>query len=154
VVAKRDSVLRVVDEAAQAATDAAVGGLGVNWAEVPSDVAGCADSATEWRRLAVVFADQPTRFREGDRSALAAYCVSHAVVRLAGAELLRDGLIVAGRGHGDENRRVKSPALAAWTAASGQLRFWCRELGLSPDARARQGIHEPAEAVDDGNPFA
>ncbi len=151
--AKRDSVLRVVDPGIDAATDAAIGGIGIDWSVVPIDVAGCADALAEWRRLATVFVDQPTRFREADRAAIGMYAISFAIARLAGAELLRDGVVVAGRGRSDAGRKVKSPAMAVWSQASGQLRFWVRELALSPDSRARTGLADKAEVHDVGNPF-
>jgi P27 family predicted phage terminase small subunit len=150
--ARRDSVLKIVDPGLDAAAGAAIGGMGLDWATVPSDVGACADSAAEWARLGGVFASEPVRFREGDRAALAMYCVAFAIVRLAGVELLAAGVLVAGRSRSDGSRKVRSPAMATWTAASAQLRYWARELGLTPDARVRQGIVDKPE-VDDGNPF-
>jgi phage terminase small subunit len=68
--------------------DSKVGGLGLDFDEVPAmlgDVAGA-----EWARLGVVFADQPTRFREGDRSIVVAYCLAWSIYLMATAELASD----------------------------------------------------------------
>lgn len=144
--------LRVITPAREMVRDAQAGGLGLSWENVPGDVAACEEAAQEWARLASVFADDATRFREGDRAAVSTYCIAFALVRRAGAELLEDGLLVAGRSSADAGRRVKSPAWPVWVAASGQLRYWSRELGLTPDARGRMGITEKDD-FDGDNPF-
>jgi len=123
--------------------DAEVGGLGLDFTVQPAEVESCTAAASEWSRLAGEFAEQdPPRFREGDRAALTAYCLALALFLTAAASLLADGLLVDGRSSQDRGRVVKSPAMAVWTAASSQLRYWARELGLTPDARVRQGITE------------
>lgn len=152
--ARRNSgPLRVLSPAVEMVRDAKVGGLGLNWEVVPDAVAGAAEAAAEWKRLSEVFDRDATRFREGDRSAVSAFCMSHALVCRAGTELLEDGLLVVGRSSADHGRRVKSPAWPVWVAASGQLRYWARELGLTPDARGRMGIVEKDDFDDDDNPF-
>ncbi len=136
--------------------DAAIGGLGLDWHQVPPDVAVAEDAAAEWERLGEVYASVPVRFREGDRQAVAMYCMAYAVCRRASAELLIDGVVVDGRSSVDAGRKVKSPAMAVWTQASAQLRYWARELGLTPDARVRQGIKEAdehSEDADEASPF-
>jgi P27 family predicted phage terminase small subunit len=128
--------------------DSKVGGLGLDFDEVPAmlgDVAGA-----EWARLGVVFADQPTRFREGDRSIVVAYCLAWSIYLMATAELASDGLLVTGRSAPDRERRVKSPAMTVWSQAGSQLRYLARELGLSPDSRGRMGLKDSPESQDDG----
>jgi P27 family predicted phage terminase small subunit len=145
--------LRVADDPV---VDAKIGGLGLDFAVVPPvlDEAG----AVEWRRLAEVFADDETRFREGDRAALTAYCAYWSAFVAAAADVSRNGPVVPGRSEKDQNRLVKNPATVAMREAATQLRYWSRELGLTPDARARMGItdpdpKDPAERLLD-NPFA
>jgi P27 family predicted phage terminase small subunit len=139
----RRSQLKLLDPKTQAkriATDAQVGGLGLDFDEVPADVVAAPDAAAEWARLAERYKNTPVRFREGDRSAVTAYVTAFAVFQLAARKLLADGLIVSGRSSADRGRQVKSPSLAVWTQASAQLRYWARELGLTPDSRIRMGL--------------
>lgn len=141
-------VMRAVSEPDRA--DAEVGGRGLVWSTIPTilDDVGVA----EWQRLAAVYAGMPTRFREGDRAVLTAYCAAWAVYVGACAELAADGLLVAGRSAPDRGRRVKSPALTVWGQAATQLRHFASVLGLSPDARGRSGIREletPAALTSD-----
>lgn len=141
--------LRVAD----AAKDAQLAGLGIEWATVPGvlDEAGRA----EWERLSRVFADAPVRFREGDRAAVTAYCVYWSVFAAAAADVARRGPVVEGRSAEDRARLVKNPATVAMREAATQLRFWCRELALTPDSRGRTGITEHDPSRDDqDNPFA
>lgn len=128
--------------------DAKVGGLGLAFDDVPPmlDDRGRA----EWSRLGVVFANQPTRFREGDRSILVAYCLAWSIYLGATAELASDGLLVTGRSAPDRERRVKSPAMTVWSQAGSQLRYLSRELGLTPDSRGRMGLKDAPESEDEG----
>jgi P27 family predicted phage terminase small subunit len=128
--------------------DSRVGGLGLDFDDLPEmlDDRGRA----EWVRLGAVFADQPTRFREGDRSILVAYCLSWSLYLAAAAELASDGLLVTGRSASDRERRVKSPAMVIWTQAGSQLRYLARELGLTPDSRGRMGLKDAPESADEG----
>ncbi len=135
------------------ARDAALAGLGVEWSDVPAvlDDAGRA----EWRRLAKVFTDDPVRFREGDRAALTAYCAFWSAFMLAADEVARHGPVIEGRSDKDRGRLVKNPATVAMREASVQLRYWCRELALTPDSRGRTGItDDPPKRDDADNPFA
>jgi P27 family predicted phage terminase small subunit len=129
--------------------DARVGGIGLDFEVVPPmlDDAGRA----EFERLGVVFADQPTRFREGDRAILTAYCLTWSLYLATAAELASTGVLVKGRSESDRARMVKNPALVALTQTSSQLRYLARELGLTPDARGRMGLKdEPTDDDDDG----
>ncbi|NYI41501.1 phage terminase small subunit P27 family [Demequina lutea] len=126
------------------ATDARVGGSGLDFEVVPAmlDDAGRA----EFVRLGEVFADQPTRFREGDRAILTAYCLTWSLYVMTAAELASTGILVQGRSESDRSRSVKNPALVALTQTSSQLRYLARELGLTPDARGRMGLKdEPSD---------
>ena len=139
---------------APAVTDARTGGLGLDFEQVPGVLAGA--GAAEWRRLGLVYERHPTRFREGDRAALSAYCAFFAAFEQAAAEVARDGPVVPGRSARDRGRLVKNPATVAMREASVQLRFWARELGLTPDARGKSGIREgEPDPRDDpeSNPF-
>ena len=139
----RRTDLRLLDADARArrmVADARAGGLGLDFDDVPADVIAVRDAAAEWRRLAERYKSTPTRFREGDRAALVAYVTAYAVFQLAARRLLEDGLVVDGRSSPDRGRQVKSPSLVAWTQSSAQLRYWARELGLTPDSRIRMGI--------------
>ena len=138
----RDNVYRF-------ATDAKVGGIGLDFEVVPAmlDDAGRA----EFERLGVVFEDQPTRFREGDRAILTAYCLTWSLYLMTAAELASTGVLVKGRSESDRARMVKNPALVALTQTSSQLRYLARELGLTPDARGRMGLKdEPTDYDDEG----
>ncbi len=127
-------------------SDAAVGGLGLDFSVIPAEVESATTAAVEWSRLGAEFdAQDPPRFREGDRAALVAYCVAWALFTSAADSLLSEGLMVDGRSSQDRGRTVKSPAMSIWSAASSQLRYWARELGLTPDARVRQGITEASK---------
>lgn len=124
--------------------DARIGGVGLDWAEVPPvlDEQGRA----EWSRLAGVYEGQPTRFREGDRPALIAFCAFYSAFVAAAADVAERGPVVMGRSAKDRDRAVKNPATVAMREAAVQLRFWARELGLTPDSRGRIGVDD----ADDG----
>jgi P27 family predicted phage terminase small subunit len=131
--------------------DAKVGGLGLDFENIPPMLADA--GLAEWSRLGVVFQDQPTRFREGDRAILIAYCATWGLYLDAVAELAGDGLTVEGRSAPDRGRQVKNPVLVSMTQLSGQLRFLARELGLTPDSRAKLGLKDSGEVSDVWNPF-
>lgn len=120
--------------------DARIGGVGLDWGDVPPvlDEHG----RGEWFRLAAVYEGQPTRFREGDRVAVLAYCAFSAAFQAAVADVAKRGPVVTGRSAKDRGRVVKNPATVAMREAAVQLRFWARELGLTPDARGRIGVDE------------
>ncbi|WP_166787266.1 MULTISPECIES: phage terminase small subunit P27 family [unclassified Cryobacterium] len=125
-------------------SDAKVGGTGLNFDTVPTMLDGA--GAAEWVRLGEVFADQQTRFREGDRAILTAYCLTWSLYLMTAAELAGGGILVQGRSESDRARTVKNPALVALTQISSQLRYLARELGLTPDARGKMGLQdEPAD---------
>lgn len=132
--------------------DAKVGGIGLDFDEIPPMLADA--GLAEWSRLGVVFADQPTRFREGDRAILVAYCLTWSLYLDAVAELAGDGLTVLGRSASDRGRQVKNPVLVSMTQLSGQLRFLARELGLTPDSRSKLGLKDAGEVTDAWSPFS
>jgi P27 family predicted phage terminase small subunit len=163
----RRSPLKLLDpteRARRVVSDAQAGGLGLDWSHIPVDVDASADARAEWERLGEVYRQMPTRFRESDRTSLVAYTIAFAVFQAASRALLADGLTVKGRSAPDRGRQVKNPSLVVWQQSSSQLRYWCRELGLSPDARARMGLveeNDPDEArrvfgddLLDPSPFA
>jgi P27 family predicted phage terminase small subunit len=136
------------------ARQAEIGGNGLCWTDVPQvlNEAGRA----EWERLANVYDWNPTRFREGDRAAVTAYCVYYAAFLAAQGDVSERGPLVEGRSDKDRGRLVKNPATVAMREASTQLRYWARELGLTPDARGRMGLSDApkADPANDDNPFA
>ena len=132
--------------------DAKIGGLGLNFDDVPPMLAGA--GLAEWSRLGVVFGDQPTRFREGDRSILVAYCATWRLYVDALNVLAEDGLTVEGRSASDRGRQVKNPVLVSMTQLSGQLRYLARELGLSPDSRSKLGLADAGEETSSWSPFS
>jgi P27 family predicted phage terminase small subunit len=129
-------------------TDAKVGGGGLDFENAPTmlDDAGL----TEWQRLGEVFADQASRFREGDRAILIAYCATWSLYLATLEELKADGVLVQGRSASDRARTVKNPAIVALSQTSSQLRYLARELGLTPDARGRMGLKDEASDTDGG----
>ncbi|MEU0198755.1 MULTISPECIES: phage terminase small subunit P27 family [unclassified Streptomyces] len=145
--------IKAAEPALRIAKEAEIGGLGLDWLDRPAvlDEAGL----QEWERLAEVYANDATRFREGERAAVTAYC-SYWSAFCAAAEDVRDrGPVVEGRSDMDRGRLVKNPATVAMREASTQLRYWARELGLTTDARVRIGLADAGEQkTDDDNPFA
>ena len=134
--------------------EARVGGIGLDFEDVPAMLD--ADGRAEWHRLAGIYERTPTRFREGDRAAVTAYCAYFAAFRQAAADVAERGTVVEGRSARDRGRMVKNPATVAMREASTQLRYWARELGLTPDARGRAGIREAEPPPPGGasrNPF-
>lgn len=152
----RELKLRLADDArhpADASKDAELGGLGIDWSDIPPilDEFGRA----EWQRLSRVFAHDPVRFREADRAALVAYATYWAAFVRAAENVALRGPVVPGRSDSDRERLVKNPSCTAMREAAVQLRFWIRELALSPDSRGRTGITDTDPKRDDvDNPFA
>lgn len=141
------------EPAIRLAKDAEIGGLGLDWSAQPEmlDDAGL----SEWERLAGVFAHDATRFREGERAAITAYCSWWSAFATAAADVRDRGPVVEGRSDMDRGRLVKNPATVAMREASQQLRYWARELGLTTDARVRIGLADAGDDKnDDDNPFA
>jgi phage terminase small subunit len=135
-----------------ASKDATLGGLGLDWDEIPPVLDEGARAA--WEHLHASFSDQPVRFREGDRAAVTAYALARSLHERSYTELLEDGLQVQGRSSADRGRQVKSPAFQLWRDSGTALRHWVRELALSPDSRGGTGITEEQELDDANNPFA
>lgn len=131
--------------------DAALAGIGLDWETVPAILGPVARG--EWERLGRIFDDQPTRFREGDRAALIAFCLYNAQMLAAAKDIEERGPVVPGRSSKDEERLVKNPSSVAMREASTQMRYWARELGLTPDARSRMRIVEPVAHSQEPNPF-
>ena len=152
----RDLKIKLPDgdlHAVDPATAAALGGLGIDWSDVPAvlDESGRA----EWQRLSRVFAQDATRFREGDRAAVTAYCLYYAAFIRAAQDVANRGPVVPERSDSDRERLVKNPSCTAMRESATQLRFWVRELALSPDSRGRTGITDTDPNRDDvTNPFA
>jgi P27 family predicted phage terminase small subunit len=140
------------EAAAELVRDAVVGGVGLDFDEVP-DVLDEAARA-EWARLGEVYADSETRFREGDRAAVVAYCAYWSGFLAAAQDVSTNGPVVPGRSAKDRGRLVKNPATVAMRECATQLRYWARELGLTPDARGRIGVTDDPRRPDDSNPFA
>ena len=151
--ARRSAPLKLLRQEPQAITaEALLGGVGIEWTVEPDLLDE--DGLTEWRRLGEVYATQPTRFREGDRAAVTAYCSYWSIFRGTARDVRERGAVVTGRSSTDRGRVVKNPATVAMREASVQLRYWARELALTPDSRGRTGIVETPERDDTGNPFA
>lgn len=159
MAAKRDlkipEGLRIIPPAKRAlavARDAELGGLGLDFADVPEqlDDAGRA----RWDHLAKEYANNPTRFREGDRMAVTAYCIWSSMYLRACQDIKERGQVVEGRSSADRGQTVRNPYVQFAREASQQLRYWARELGLTPDARGRLGLPEGDGTPDEENPFA
>lgn len=126
-------------------------GLGLDWTDVPEQLSEA--GRAEWQHLARQHASFPQRLRETDRAAVIAYCSWWSAFDAAQRDIAERGALVSGRSSADEARGsaglVKNPSVAAMRDASQQLRYWARELGLTPDSRARQGLQiEPPEEDD------
>ena len=131
------------------AVDAALGGIGLDWSDPPATLDEVARDV--WEHLASTFRDDPTRFRQADRQAVATYCSAVAMEARAGEALRSEGVLVPARGdHGQ--RSVRNPAWGMWRDASTQVRQWSSALGLTPDSRRRMGVPDPA-SPDEDNPF-
>ncbi|WP_332758915.1 phage terminase small subunit P27 family [Streptomyces sp. MT206] len=148
--------LRILGPAQRSLTvakDAELGGLGLDFGVVPEqlDEAG----RTRWEHLAREYSGNPTRFREGDRMAVTAYCMWSSLYLMASQDIKERGPVVEGRSSADRNQAVRNPHVQFAREASQQLRYWARELGLTPDARVRIGLADTAdEGQGDDNPFA
>lgn len=134
--------------------DAILGGDGLDWLDVPEQLAG--EGLAEWERLALQFADQPTRFRESDRFLMIQYCQTADFLSQATAELQRDGLMVRGRSNSDADRSVKNSVWTMWRGFSAELRQYANQLQLTPASRRRAGRVEPDPATNrpEDNPFS
>lgn len=134
--------------------DAEIGGNGLDWSAVPKMLDD--EGRAEWVRLSEIFDWNPTRFREGDRAAVTAYCAYWSLFEASGRDVTERGPVVEGRSDKDRGRMVKNPASVAQREASTQLRYWARELGLTPDARGRMGLTDDGKKeIDDAdNPYA
>jgi phage terminase small subunit len=137
----------------RAVRDAERGGLGLDWSKVPRDVEACADALGEWERLAAEYANAPTRFREGDRQSVTAYCLTLALYLEASRHLMGDGMVVDGRSAADRGRVVRSPWMTVWTQAGTALRHWARECALTVDSRGRTGLVDDGKREPDDSPF-
>jgi len=152
MTARRTSFRGGDDPSIVAVAEADLGGIGVDFDDVPDllDAAG----VREWSRLGAVFAHNPTRFRESDRPALTAYCVFLSQFDAAVRDVADRGAMVPGRSERDEGRLVKNASLVLMQQASTQVRYWARELALTPDSRGRTGIRDEPKNAEKGNPFA
>ena len=150
----RRSSLKLLEDPTTVRAQATLGSEGLDWAKVPTEVASSPDAHNEWRRLADEYRDSPTRFREGDRAALVAYCTSYALYLEASRHLTTEGLAVQGRSAPDRARLVKSPWLTIWSQTGTALRHWARECALTVDSRGRAGlVNDGRVDVDPGDPF-
>lgn len=105
------------------------------------------EAAAEWKRVVPELA-RLGLLKEGDRAALAAYCLTWDRLVTAQQEIARDGLL-----HTNSQGRTRHPAVAIVEAASKELRAWAAEFGLSPSAEQRVGGKGDGDGEDD-NPFA
>lgn len=145
-------VPHLVDAAQLVARDADLGGIGLDWTTVPAALEGSGRDA--WLHLADQFGAQPTRFREADRHAVAAFCTAVEMEAAARDALREHGVLVPGRSESDRGRPVRSPAWAMWRDAQTALRQWGRELGLSPAGRRSLAVADLPDDTREGNPFA
>jgi P27 family predicted phage terminase small subunit len=130
----------------------------LDWSTTPEDLDGRA--LAEWHRLCGAFDGASGRFREGDRTALVTYCTWVGVFLDASDRVRQRGVLIGGRSSADKARgedagMVKNPAEAIMRNASQQVRYWARELGLTPAARASMKISVPTsvQAEDPNDPF-
>jgi P27 family predicted phage terminase small subunit len=136
---------------AEVVKHAALGGVGLDWSTVPEDLAGAGRET--WLGLAATFREDPVRFREADRRAVATYCRCVEMEAKAAAALVEHGVVVEGRSESDKRSRpVRSPAWAMWRDAQASVRQWGNELGLSPSSRSRMKVPEPS-VPGESNPF-
>ena len=91
----------------------------------------------EWDRIAADLESMSVS-RAVDESALAAYCEAYARWRTLTEVATKSGPLIRNR----EGALVKNPVYAQVRDASGELRMWAREFGLTPSARA--GLHAEA----------
>lgn len=149
--------LKIKPHLAVAAAETAaaeIGGMGLDWSTVPTVLDD--DGRAEWVRLSEVFDWNQTRFREGDRAAVTAYCAYWSLFVSSTRDVTERGPVVEGRSDKDRGRLVKNPATVAMREAATQVRYWARELGLTPDARGRMGLtdDDKKETDDADNPYS
>lgn len=83
------------------------------------------------------------RFTPEDVPAFTSLCLSYYFALLAGATLLKDGIVDVDEAHA--GRRRKHPAWQMWRDAQGSFRQWACEFGLTPSSRTRFEIPETTE---------
>ncbi|MFN2490371.1 MAG: phage terminase small subunit P27 family [Actinomycetota bacterium] len=93
----------------------------------------------EWRRVLGLCKRYEGWLQAVDRAALTGYCSSWAIFEEASKDIAERGVMVTGRSSADKvtGARVKNPAIAVARDAQTSLRYWCRELGFTPDARGK-----------------
>lgn len=125
------------------------GGIGTpkppTWLPAPAKV--------EWKRVVAACAAFPTWLQEADRAALTAYCMAWATFQTAAQDVAKRGPLVPARSSADQARDggvvlVKNPAVQVMRDAQAAMRQWARELGFTPDSRAK--IERGAEETDGG----
>jgi P27 family predicted phage terminase small subunit len=113
-----------------------IGGAGLDWQTVPPEVTADDRALQCWEHLARTFADQATRFREGERWMVSGLCQALSVFAMAMDDIRERGILVRGR----DLSEVKNPSTAVANMALGHVRMYCVELGLSPRARNMLGL--------------
>lgn len=156
MVARRSQLRLLTHEEQQKRTSGQLIAPDLDFHVVPEDLDEV--GAMEWARIARALSPFPGRLLETDRAALESYCMWFALWRSAAAEVAKFGVTVAGRSSADAARGeagvVKNPAIQVMRDAAGQLRYWCRELGFTPDARGRMGLlHEEPFDPNAEDPF-
>lgn len=148
---KRRPPYRPDPDPATVARDADLGGVGLDWENVPPSLTG--EGLAEWHHLAETFQDQPTRFREADRRALV--CYVKAITRLEEVTEVLDteGFTTAGRSSSDRERLVKHPLLPTLKQFDDSVHRWATQLGLTPAARRRGKFDTDVPKTDPTNPF-
>jgi P27 family predicted phage terminase small subunit len=87
--------------------------------------------------------------------AVTAYCMWSSMYLRAAADIKARGPVVEGRSSADRAQTVRNPFVQFARESSQQLRYWARELGLTPDARVRIGLADAGDdKSDEDNPFA
>jgi P27 family predicted phage terminase small subunit len=113
-----------------------IGGAGLDWSQIPAEVAADDRAAAVWTHLAETFANQAVRFREGERWMVSGLCQAWALFAMAMDDIRARGILVQGR----DLSEVKNPTTAVANMAMGHVRMYCVELGLSPRARNMLGL--------------
>ncbi len=112
----------------------------------------------EWKRIVPILLNLGLLTRL-DLAALAGYCQSFADFERSSREIEKYGVTILRDvfdRHGAKvgSKRVVNPAVAIQTAASGRLKAYIAEFGLSPSARSRvKAIPPPAPAADPAEEF-
>jgi P27 family predicted phage terminase small subunit len=107
-----------------------------------------ADAKTEWRRVMPVLVERRV-LSAADMHAVERFCESAADIKDARAAIAKDGGYIENR-LGEIKRH---PAFATLREATAESRRWAAELGLTPAARSRAGVHEDSDEGDD-NPLS